>query len=140
MPTARQVAAAAAVGRAVRAGSQPGTPGLLERVRLLPAMLRDSASGRFRMLSRPRLAALLLGVLYVVSPIDLVPESALLLLGMTDDVLVAGWVVSALLDAAGDYALWRRTVPTTATVVDAQPSSARTDSMVSASAGALSSR
>ena len=135
MPTGRQVAAAAALGRAVRAGTKPGTPSLLERVRLLPAMLRDAAAGRFPMLSRSRLAVLLLGVLYVVSPVDLVPESALMLLGMTDDVLVAGWVVAALLDAAGDYATWRRVVPTTA-----QESSARTDSMASASPAALSSR
>ena len=111
MPTARQVATAAAVGRAVRSGSQPGTPGLGERARLLPAMVADSWAGRFPVLTRARLALLLLGVLYVLSPVDLVPESALLLLGLTDDVLVAGWVVAAAMDAAGDYALWRRTVP-----------------------------
>ena len=111
MPTARQVAAAAAVGKAVRTGSQPGTPGLAERVRLIPAMIADSLAGRFPGLSRARLSMLVLGVLYVVSPVDLVPESALLLLGLTDDVLVAGWVVAAAIDAAGDYALWRRAVP-----------------------------
>jgi hypothetical protein len=76
--------------------------------------------------------------LYIVSPVDLLPESALFLLGMTDDVLVAGWVVSAALDAAGEYALWRRLVPATATT--AQPSSSRTASTVSASPAALSAR
>ncbi len=111
MPTTRQVAAAAAVGRAVRSGSQPGTPGLGERVRLLPAMMSDSLAGRFPGLSRARLVLMLLGVLYVLSPVDLVPESVMLLLGLTDDVLVAGWVVAAAIDAAGDYALWRRAVP-----------------------------
>ena len=118
MPTARQVAAVTAMGRAVRAGSQPGTPSLLERVRLLPAMLADSLAGRFPALSRLRLGMLLLGVLYVVSPVDLVPESALLLLGLTDDVLVAGWVVATALDAAGEYAVWRRAVPYPTTVVE----------------------
>jgi uncharacterized membrane protein YkvA (DUF1232 family) len=106
------------MGRAVRAGSQPGTASLLERVRLLPAMLADSLAGRFPALSRLRLGMLLLGVLYVVSPVDLVPESALLLLGLTDDVLVAGWVVATALDAAGEYAVWRRAVPYPTTVVD----------------------
>lgn len=110
MPTARQVAAAAAVGRAVRAGSQPGTASVSERIRLVPAMLADSLAGRFPALSRTRLAMLLLGVLYIVSPVDLVPESALLLLGLTDDVLVAGWVVATTVDAAGEYAMWRRAV------------------------------
>ena len=123
MPTGRQVAAAAAVGRAVRSGSAPGTPSLVERVRLLPAMLADSFAGRFPALSRTRLAMLVLGVLYVVSPIDLVPESALLLLGLTDDVLVGGWVVATTLDAAGEYATWRKVVPypVDATEVSRQP-------------------
>lgn len=112
MATPRQVAAAAAVGRAVRAGSQPGTPSLPERLRLIPAMLRDALTGRFPALSRLRVVMLLLGVLYIVSPVDLMPESALMLLGLGDDVLIAGWVVASTLDAAGEYALWRRYVPT----------------------------
>lgn len=123
MPTARQAAAAAAVGRAIRAGSRQGGPGLLERLQLMPAMIIDALAGRFPLLSRARAAMLLLGVLYVVSPVDLLPESALMLFGLTDDVLVGGWVVAAALDAAGDYALWRRTAPVTvpARVVESQP-------------------
>ena len=111
MPSPRQVAAAAAVGRAVRSGTAPGTPSLAERVRLAPAMLSDSFAGRFPALSRTRLAMLLLGIVYILSPVDLVPESALLLLGLTDDVLVGGWVVATTLDAAGEYATWRKQVP-----------------------------
>lgn len=138
MPTPRHVAAAAAVGRAVRAGTQPGTPGLAERIRVLPAMLIDALAGRFPALSRLRAAALLAGVLYVVSPVDLLPESAMLLVGLTDDVLVAGWVVAAALDAAGEYALWRRLAPIRVNAT--QPSRSRTRPMVSASVGDLSSR
>lgn len=111
MPTARQAAAAAAVGRAWRAGSEPGTPSLAERVRLLPSMIADAWAGRFPALSRSRLALMLLGVLYVLSPVDLLPESALLLFGLTDDLLVTGWVVATTLDKAGEYAMWRRVVP-----------------------------
>lgn len=111
MPTPRQVATAAAVGRAVRSGSAPGTASLAERVRLMPAMLADALAGRFPALSRTRLAMLLLGIVYILSPIDLVPESALLLLGLTDDLLVGGWVVATTLDAAGEYATWRKAVP-----------------------------
>jgi uncharacterized membrane protein YkvA (DUF1232 family) len=136
MPTPRQVAAVTAVGRAVRSGTRPGSPGLVERVRLLPSMVRDAAAGRYPALSKGRITALALGVVYILSPIDLVPESLMLLVGMTDDVLVAGWVVAGLLDASGEYALWRRAVPTTATHV----SSERTSSTVSASPAALSSR
>lgn len=111
MPTGRQVAAAAAVGRAVRAGSQPGSAGMAERIRLVPAMVIDALAGRFPLVSRARMVMLLLGVLYVVSPVDLLPESVMLLFGLTDDVLVAGWVVASVLDSAGDYALWRRAAP-----------------------------
>jgi uncharacterized membrane protein YkvA (DUF1232 family) len=74
-------------------------------------MLADSFAGRFPALSRSRLAMLVLGIVYIVSPIDLVPESALLLLGLTDDVLVGGWVVATAMDAAGEYATWRKVVP-----------------------------
>jgi uncharacterized membrane protein YkvA (DUF1232 family) len=136
MPTPRQVAAVTAVGRAVRSGSKPGTPGLVERARLLPSMVRDAAAGRYPALGKGRLTVLALGVLYVLSPFDLMPESLMLLFGMTDDVLIAGWVVAGLLDAAGDYAAWRQVVPTTATHV----SSERTSATVSASPAALSSR
>ncbi len=136
MPTARQVAAAAAVGRALREGTGAGTPSMAERIRLMPSMIKDAAAGRYPGLSKARLAALAFGVLYILSPLDLVPESLMLLVGMTDDVLVAGWVVAGLLNASGDYALWRSVVP--ATVV--QASSERTDSTVSASPAALSSR
>jgi uncharacterized membrane protein YkvA (DUF1232 family) len=96
---------------------------MLERIRLIPAMLADTFAGRFPMLSRTRLAMMLLGVLYIVSPIDLVPESALLLLGLTDDVLVAGWLAATTLDAAGEYAMWRKVeaYPVQSTVVDEQP-------------------
>lgn len=92
---------------------------MVERIRLIPAMLADSFAGRFPMLSRTRLAVLLLGVLYIVSPIDVVPESALMLLGLTDDVLVAGWLAATTLDAAGDYAMWRKAkaYPVQSTVV-----------------------
>jgi uncharacterized membrane protein YkvA (DUF1232 family) len=99
-------------------------------------MVRDAAQGRYPALSRARLAALAVGVLYVLSPVDLMPESLMLLFGLTDDVLIAGWVVAGLLEAAGDYALWRSVVPTTATY----GSSERTSATVSASPALLSSR
>jgi uncharacterized membrane protein YkvA (DUF1232 family) len=92
---------------------------MFERIRLIPAMLADALAGRFPMLRRTRLAVMLLGVLYIVSPIDFVPESALLLLGLTDDVLVAGWLAASTLDAAGEYAMWRKAaaVPVSSTEV-----------------------
>jgi uncharacterized membrane protein YkvA (DUF1232 family) len=111
MPTPRQVAVAAAAARAVKAGTAAGTPSMGERLRLVPAMVVDALAGRFPALTRSRMAMLLLGVLYVVSPVDLLPESVMLLFGLTDDVLVAGWVVASTLDAAGEYAMWRRAVP-----------------------------
>jgi uncharacterized membrane protein YkvA (DUF1232 family) len=99
-------------------------------------MVKDAAAGRYPALSKGRLALLAVGVAYILSPVDLMPESLMMLFGMTDDVLVASWVVAGLLDASGEYALWKRAVPTTATHV----SSERTASTVSASPAALSSR
>jgi uncharacterized membrane protein YkvA (DUF1232 family) len=51
---------------------------------------------------------LIIALLYVISPIDLIPE-ALPLLGLVDDVLVAGY---ALRQAAAELERYRHTVRT----------------------------
>jgi uncharacterized membrane protein YkvA (DUF1232 family) len=45
--------------------------------------------------------------IYIVSPIDLVPEALLTIPGLADDAVVAGWLIAAVLGATGAYAGWR---------------------------------
>ncbi|WP_432509027.1 YkvA family protein [Kineococcus auxinigenes] len=106
-PVDRRRSALAVLWRTARSGTRPGTPGLGARARSLPAMVSDSVGGRYRGPGRPRLAGAAAGLVYLLSPLDVVPEAVLPLVGVLDDAVVAAWVAGALLTATEDYALWR---------------------------------
>ncbi|WP_432489116.1 YkvA family protein [Kineococcus sp. SYSU DK018] len=106
-PAGRRRSALAVLWRTARAGTPPGTPGLAERIRSLPAMVADSTGGRYRGAGRTRLAGAAAGLVYLLSPVDLVPEAVLPLAGLLDDAVVAAWVAGSLLTATEDYAAWR---------------------------------
>ncbi|WP_432546892.1 YkvA family protein [Kineococcus sp. SYSU DK004] len=105
----RSRAALAVVWRTAREGTRPGSPGLGARVRALPGLVRDSATGRWAGPGRGRVAVAAVGLLYLVSPVDAVPEAFLPLLGLLDDAVVAAWVAGSLLTATEDYLDWRGT-------------------------------
>ena len=105
----RSRAALAVVWRTAREGTRPGSPGLGARVRALPGLVRDSATGRWAGPGRGRVALAAVGLLYLVSPVDAVPEAFLPLVGLLDDAVVAAWVAGSLLTATEDYLDWRGT-------------------------------
>jgi uncharacterized membrane protein YkvA (DUF1232 family) len=51
---------------------------------------------------------LLAGVLYVVSPVDLVPELLLPVLGLGDDALVIGWIAASVINETESFLGWER--------------------------------
>jgi uncharacterized membrane protein YkvA (DUF1232 family) len=102
------MAAFAALWRAVSRGRQPGAPGLDERLRALPRMIGDAVSGRYAALGRGRLALLALAVAYLVSPVDVVPEAVVPLLGLADDSVVALWLAGAFLAETDRFLAWER--------------------------------
>jgi uncharacterized membrane protein YkvA (DUF1232 family) len=112
----RRVAAFHALWRAVSQSRRPGAPGMGDRLRALPRMLRDAVSGRYSELSRGRLGLIVLALAYLVSPVDLVPEAFLALLGLTDDAVVALWLGGVFLAETDRFLEWERHQPT---VVDA---------------------
>ena len=71
-------------------------------------MISASASGRYPGLSRLKLALLGVGVAYVVSPIDAIPEAFLFLLGLADDVAVAVYLAGALFAETDNFLEWER--------------------------------
>src|SRR6185437_5255222 len=91
----RRLAAFTALWRAISRGREPGAPGLGERVRAVPRMVRGAASGRYAALGRVRLAVLGLALVYLVSPLDLIPEAFVPLFGLADDGVVALWLAGA---------------------------------------------
>ncbi|WP_036326282.1 YkvA family protein [Microbispora sp. ATCC PTA-5024] len=106
---------AAATWRAYREVSRPGSPGLAARLRALPRMLRAGMRGEYPGLTKGKLAMLGMAVVYIVSPIDVVPDF-LLGIGVVDDFGVFLWLMTALLGESGRYVDWEtegvhRTVP-----------------------------
>jgi uncharacterized membrane protein YkvA (DUF1232 family) len=101
-----RVAALTTLWRAVRASRRPGAPGIGEQLAAAPRMLGASLSGRYPYLARGRMLLALVGVLYVVSPIDFIPEAAFLVFGLGDDALVTAWVVGAVLGETERFLQW----------------------------------
>ena len=86
------------------AGKGQGLKTYLEDLQLAYKMLRDP---QFH-ISKETKTILIIALLYIISPIDLIPD-ALPLLGVVDDVLVAGY---ALRQASAELERYRQTVPT----------------------------
>lgn len=94
--------------RVLREARRPGSPGLGERAKAVPRMAAAAGQGRYLGLSRGRLAMLGLAAAYIVSPIDVVPEGLLLVLGLVDDLAVAAWLTTQLLVETDRYLAWER--------------------------------
>ena len=93
------------------AGSVPARPGWVTDLAAVPRMVRQALSGRYAALGRGRLALLALGLAYLISPIDLVPEAVVPLLGLLDDGVVALWLAGAFLAETDNYLRWERSQP-----------------------------
>ena len=107
----RRTAAFTALWRAITHGRRPGSPDLGERARAVPRMVGDALSGRYAALGRGRLALLGLALAYLVSPIDLVPEAFVPLIGLADDGVVALWLAGAFLAETDRFLVWERSRP-----------------------------
>lgn len=105
----RSVRTAANLAGAVRSASRPGSPSLLQRAVALPRMIRAVRSGHYTGLSNGQLALMLAGLGYVVSPVDLVPEGLLLVLGLVDDAMVLSWLAVTLVRETEAFIEWERT-------------------------------
>ncbi|WP_181783413.1 YkvA family protein [Pseudonocardia pini] len=104
----RQRAAFLALARVLVQGRKPGTPGLADRAGALPRMVAGALTGRYSVLTRGRLAMLVLAVAYLVSPVDLVPEAVLSVFGLIDDGFIALWLGGALLVETQRFLDWER--------------------------------
>jgi uncharacterized membrane protein YkvA (DUF1232 family) len=107
----RRIAAFRELWRVVAQARRRGAPDVGDRVRALPRMLRAAVSGRYAHLGRGRVALVALALAYLVSPVDLVPEAVLMVLGLTDDALVAMWLGGVFLAETGRFLEWERNQP-----------------------------
>ncbi|GAA0255589.1 YkvA family protein [Cryptosporangium japonicum] len=100
----------AAAAKVAREASRPGSPSIGARIGAVPRMIRASASGQYPGLSRLKLALLGVGVAYVVSPVDAMPELFMTIFGLADDVAVAVYLAGALFAETDNFLEWERTV------------------------------
>jgi uncharacterized membrane protein YkvA (DUF1232 family) len=110
MNKSRRAAAAGQAWHIYSETRRPGAPGLWRRTRAVPGMIRDAVRGDYKGLSHGRLALLLFGLVYVLSPLDAVPEF-IPFIGVADDLGVTMWLLATLVSAAGDYVDWRHGRP-----------------------------
>ena len=100
--TLQRTAAFRALWRAMTAGTRGG-PSLGRRLGALPRMIRASLRGEYD--GGARLAMMAVAALYVISPVDLVPEF-ILVAGLIDDVAVVGWLAGAVLSETERFLRW----------------------------------
>ncbi len=84
--------------------------GLRAKVRLLWMVLTDYVRGAYRQMPWKALAALAAAAIYVVSPIDLVPDF-LVPAGWTDDLLVVALTWGLVKRELRDYCAWKGLSP-----------------------------
>ena len=85
---------------------KPGTPGLGKRIAAIPRMIRATLKGEYD--GKGRLTMMVISALYILSPVDLVPELFLTVLGLVDDAAVATFLAGALLDETERFLEWER--------------------------------
>jgi uncharacterized membrane protein YkvA (DUF1232 family) len=96
-------AALAALWSAIRA-SHRGGPTLGQRLGAVPRMLWFALTGRYD--GKLRVALMTAAMIYIVSPIDFIPEAFLGPLGLIDDAGVAVWLAGAVLSETERFLEW----------------------------------
>lgn len=93
---------------AVRRATRSGAPGLGERVAALPRLTRATLRGDYHGTSGRQLLLLVGAVLYVLSPVDLVPEALFSVFGLGDDAVVVAWIAACLVNETDRFMEWER--------------------------------
>ncbi len=77
-----------------------------ERVQLLFSLIKDWVDGQYRQVSKKSILMILAGILYFVSPLDLVPDW-IFGLGLLDDATVLAFIINRLDKEIGLYKTWK---------------------------------
>jgi uncharacterized membrane protein YkvA (DUF1232 family) len=104
MPKLGRKAAFAALWTVLRGAR--GGPSLGMRLSALPRMLGATLRGRYD--GKGRVFAMILAALYIVSPVDFIPEMFLAFFGLADDAFIAVWLAGSLLSETERFLVWER--------------------------------
>lgn len=83
---------------------KPGTPGIGRRLSAMPRMIRASLRGEYD--GGTRLLLMAAASLYILSPLDAVPELFTAFIGLIDDAFVVTWLMGALLSETERFLEW----------------------------------
>lgn len=123
MSSTKRFAAVAAVYKAVRIAVRPGGPTIGERAGAMPRLVRAAVSGEYTGISKGRLALMAGAVVYIVSPVDLIPD-VIGLVGLADDAVVMSWLATRFVEETEAFLEWERGLVDPASASTAGPSSA----------------
>lgn len=103
--TLKRTAAFTALGRALMSGARGG-PSLSKRLAAIPRMLKATAKGQYD--GGMRVALMTAATAYVLSPIDVVPEAFLLVVGLADDAVMITWLAGSVLAETERFLEWEK--------------------------------
>jgi uncharacterized membrane protein YkvA (DUF1232 family) len=103
--TLKRTAAFTALARALMSGARGG-PSISKRLAALPRMLKATAKGEYD--GGMRVALMAAATAYVVSPIDLIPEAFLLVVGLADDAVMIAWLAGTVLSETERFLDWEK--------------------------------
>ncbi|MFA9431972.1 YkvA family protein [Egicoccus sp. AB-alg2] len=92
---------------AARAGSGAGSPGLWADVVATWRLLRAYLRGDYRAVRWRSILAVVTGVVYFLSPVDLIPD-VFVLLGLTDDAIVVSLVFGVVRQELTGFRAWEQ--------------------------------
>lgn len=94
--------------RRKRAQKGPGPVGNpIQRAKALPRLWKAWRGGRYPELPRSQVVLWAVALVYLVSPVDVLPE-LLPVIGVTDDAGVLVWLLSSLSVASGSFLRWEK--------------------------------
>lgn len=101
-----KLSAFAALWAAIRGQRRPGAPGLGALLGALPRLISGVLKGTYTGMGRSRLLWMAAALVYIVSPVDLIPEGMFMILGLGDDALVMTWLAGTILSETEAFLDW----------------------------------
>ena len=83
-----------------------GIKSMFEDIKVLRHLVSDYRSGHYRNVSKSAILMITAGLIYLVSPIDMLPDF-ILGLGFMDDAMILGYIIKQLYSIIDDYKIWR---------------------------------
>jgi uncharacterized membrane protein YkvA (DUF1232 family) len=94
------------LAKAFRTATRPGTPGVGARLTSLPRLVLATFRGEYSGASRLRLLLIAGALVYLISPVDLVPVVLLPLIGLSADALIISWIAASLINETESFLGW----------------------------------